>query len=373
LGFRPKFAIVRAMLNDSIPLSDIKRALVIKLRHHGDVLLTSPVFSVLKNHAPHLEIDALVYAETAPMLTLHPAIAEMHLINRAWKLRGAVEQARSEWRLLQGLLRRRYDLVIHLTRHPRGAWLTRLLRPRYSVAPAHGGNGRLWHGSFTHVYGRPNNARRHTVERNLDALRRIGIYPDIDERRLTLIAGPHAEARIDELLAQHALPAQGFIHLHPTSRWRFKCWPEQSNAELVRELDQRGGRVVLTAAPDPGEMEMVERIVALAQVSVVNLAGQLSLKELAALSARAGLFVGVDSAPMHIAAAMGTPTVALFGPSGDLEWGPWMVPHRLIASQVHPCRPCGIDGCGGGKVSDCLATLPVSRVVEAITQLAREG
>jgi heptosyltransferase-3 len=99
------------------------------------------------------------------------------------------------------------------------------------------------------------------------------------------------------------------------------------------------------------------------------LAGQLSLKELAALTARARLFIGVDSAPMHIAAAMGTPTVALFGPSGDREWGPWGVPHRVVSSDAHPCRPCGIDGCGGGKVSDCLSSLSVDRVHAAVQEL----
>jgi heptosyltransferase-3 len=61
--------------------------------------------------------------------------------------------------------------------------------------------------------------------------------------------------------------------------------------------------------------------------------------------------------------------VALFGPSGDTEWGPWGVAHRLVTSDSHPCRPCGIDGCGGSKVSDCLASLPVDRVYDAVREL----
>jgi heptosyltransferase-3 len=73
---------------------------------------------------------------------------------------------------------------------------------------------------------------------------------------------------------------------------------------------------------------------------------------------------------MHIAAAMQTPVVALFGPSGDIEWGPWMVRSRVITSG-HPCRPCGNDGCGGGKVSECLTMLPVERVLGAINELLR--
>jgi heptosyltransferase-3 len=75
---------------------------------------------------------------------------------------------------------------------------------------------------------------------------------------------------------------------------------------------------------------------------------------------------------MHIAAAMGTPTVVLFGPSGELEWGPWRVPARVITSGAHPCRPCGIDGCGGGKVSECLTTLPVQRVLDGLRSLLAE-
>jgi heptosyltransferase-3 len=95
----------------------------------------------------------------------------------------------------------------------------------------------------------------------------------------------------------------------------------------------------------------------------------LTLKQHAALTARAKLFIGVDSAPMHIAAAMQTPVVALFGPTGELEWGPWRVPHRIVASGEHPCRPCGNDGCGGGKVSECLTRLPVEAALAAVDSL----
>jgi len=103
---------------------------------------------------------------------------------------------------------------------------------------------------------------------------------------------------------------------------------------------------------------------------VIDLSGQLSLKQLAALTANARCFVGVDSVPMHIAAAMQTPVVALFGPSGDLEWGPWQVRSRVITSD-HTCRPCGMDGCAGSKVSDCLTSIPVERVLRAVQEVLR--
>ena len=80
------------------------------------------------------------------------------------------------------------------------------------------------------------------------------------------------------------------------------------------------------------------------------------------MTARARIFVGVDSAPMHIAAAMQTPTLAFFGPSSEHIWGPWQVAHRIVVSDAYPCRPCDLDGCGGGKVSECLTTLSVDHV-----------
>jgi heptosyltransferase-3 len=359
------------MIADAVDLALARRALVIKLRHHGDVLLTSPVFAVLKAHAPHLELDALVYDDTAEMLSLHPAIAQLHTIGRCWRELSLWQRLAHERKLLRGLRARHYDLVVHLTEHPRGALLTRWLRPRASVAPSRPGNERWWQGSFTHRYPLLRNGRRHAVESNLDALRRIGVQPGFDERRLVLVPGSAAEASADALLHAHGLTARGFVHFHPASRWHFKCWPSDRCAELVDALSAEGHRIVLTAAPTVAERSFVESILkhSGAATRVVNLTGQLSLKQLAALTARARLFVGVDSAPMHIAAAMQTPVVVLFGPSGDLEWGPWQVPHRVVSSAAHPCRPCGQDGCGGGKISECLTTLPTARVREAVHSL----
>ena len=354
------------MVPDAVNLSTVQRALVVKLRHHGDVLLASPVFGVLRNRAPHAEVDALVYEDTRDMLEGHPSIARIHRVDRDWKRQGPALQAHRELALLQTLRERRYDLVVHLTDHWRGAWLSLMLRPRWSVAPAR--PSRFWSWCFSHRYALPRNTPRHAVEANLDALRRIGVYPDEEEKPLVMVPGADAEARIDAMLADAGLAPKGFIQVHPASRWLFKTWTEPKNAALIRALSADGHRIVVTGAPDERERAIVARIVAEAAVPVTDLSGKLTLRELAALSARARLFFGVDSAPMHIAAAMGTPVVAIFGPSGEHEWGPWRVPHRVVTS-AHPCRPCGNDGCGGGKVSECLTLLPVEQVRSAVNEL----
>ncbi|OGI44132.1 MAG: hypothetical protein A2V92_02405 [Candidatus Muproteobacteria bacterium RBG_16_65_31] len=113
------------MLKDTIDFSAIRRALVIKLRHHGDVLLTAPVFSALRQHAPRLELDALIYRDTEEMLSGHPAISRIFTVDRAGKKNGALARIAAEWRLLKELRARNYDLIVHLTESPRGAWLAR--------------------------------------------------------------------------------------------------------------------------------------------------------------------------------------------------------------------------------------------------------
>ncbi len=362
---------------DAIDLDRVHRVLVTKLRHHGDVLLTSPVFTVLRSARPAAEIDALVYRETAALLEGHPALSRIHTIDREWKRRGLLRQLRAETTLLRALRQRRYDLIVHLTEHPRGAWLSRLLRPRYAVGRELPHTHWLWRTSFTHYYRLPRARPRHSVECNLDALRRLGVQPAPAHKALVLVPGEHDRRRALQCLAEHGIEAQRFIHLHPGSRWQFKCWTVAAYAELVAALVGEGSRVVITGAPDASERQLIDALMAAlppgARARVADLGGVLTLRELAALTQQARAFVGVDSAPMHIAAAMRTPVVALFGPSGETEWGPWQVTHRVVASTAHPCRPCGNDGCGGGKVSECLTTLPVARVRAALAEVLAES
>src|SRR2546427_4705377 len=142
------------------------------------------------------------------MLEGHPAIAQIFTIDREWKRRGLASQFRAEAGLLRSLRARRYDLVVHLTEHPRGAWLTRLLRPRYAVARELPAAHWLWRSSFTHYYRLPRGRPRHTVECNLDALRRLGLQPASGERGLVLVPGERDAARAKALLADNGIEAR---------------------------------------------------------------------------------------------------------------------------------------------------------------------
>lgn len=351
---------------DAIPQSDIRRVLVIKLRNHGDVLLTSPVFTVLKENLPHAEVDALAYADTTPMLEGHPAIARLFPVTRSSKT-GPVASLCAELRLLRDLRSRCYDLIVHLTDHNRGARLCRILRPRFSVT--HDGDfAKFFRKSFTHIVPVPKNRMsRHAVETHLDALRRLGIHPASDNsKRLVIVPGADAESRAEALLAEHALARGKFVLIHPGSRWLFKCWPADRIRALIAKLTGDGARIVVTGAPDPRELELVKAALRDAPAGVVDLSAKLSLRELAAMIARAGVFFGVDSVPMHIAAATGTPAVAIFGPSSDSVWSPWMSKHTVLRAAGFTCAPCNVDGCGGSKRSACIENIPVATAHAAI-------
>ncbi|MDK2126431.1 putative lipopolysaccharide heptosyltransferase III [Parachitinimonas caeni] len=341
--------------------ASLRRALVIKLRHHGDVLLTSPVLSSLKAVAPEAEIDSLVYADTAPMLDGHPALAQLHQIDRHWKRLGPRRQLAAEWQLLQTLKRREYDLVLHLTEHNRGAWLSRWLQPRWSVAPAIG-RSRFFNRSFGKLYPFMTGNRRHTVELNLDALRALGIDPA--HKALTLCPSDTARAKINTLLAMHGLAGQRFVLCHPGSRWLFKAWPPAHTAAVLNGLMADGWPVVISGAPDAAERAVVDAVRAQLTHPTVDLVGQLSLTELGALIGRASLLLGVDSAPMHMAAALDVPQVVLFGPSGEHDWGPWSDQATVLVGN-HPCRPCGLAGCADSGRADCLRALAPAPVLQA--------
>ena len=351
-------------------LKRVERILIIKLRHHGDVLLTSPLFSQLKKHLPQAKIDAFIYADTLPMLEGHPAISDFLLYDKCWKKRSFLYKIGKEIALFLQIRRKKYDLVINLTEGDRGAIAARVSKSPIRVGFDPQGQGLFGKRKlYTHLVKNCPHPR-HTVERQLDVLRRIGIFPEPDDRDLFLHIPESAKERVLDLLKKEEIQMKNYIVIHPVSRWRFKTLSVQQMAEVVVQLYEKGEQIVLTASPDPDEVAMIEQILALApQVPVFNTAGKLSLKELSALIAGAKALVCVDSVPLHIASAVKTPVVAVFGPTSEINWGPWMHPCASVVTSGHSCRPCYQDGCGGSKKSDCLLSLSPARVVQELQNL----
>lgn len=337
-------------------LSPVKKVLVVKLRHLGDVLLTSPVFSALKKAIPDAQIDAYIYEEAKPMLEGHPAIHTLIGYDRKWKKEGFFQRIWREFFLLRNIRKKRYDLVINLTEGDRGALAAKISKAKIRVGFSP--KGKWQKKLYTHIV-KHTPSLRHTVEKNLDALRRIGIFPSEEERELFFHIGTDAISSM-----QKHLQGRPFIHIHPTSRWRFKCWSVAKMRSLVEHLLKKGKRVVLTSGPDKEEKQMVEAIAEGFDVAVFS--GSITLKELGALILLSEMLICVDSVPLHMASALKRPVAALFGPTSDVTWGPWRNPRAYVIAQNFSCRPCYQDGCGGSKYSDCLQTLSVKKVCEIV-------
>jgi len=354
-------------------LKEVKRALVIKMRHHGDVLLTSPLFSQLKKAIPGAKIDAFIYKDTLPMLDGHPAIDDFLLYDRDWKKLSPIQKIIKELKLLKRIRLAGYDLVINLTEGDRGAIAALVSGSRYRVGFDPKRSGLFGkRKAFTHVVKNCSQPR-HTVERQLDVLRRMGIFPSLEERDLFLHIPQDAYDRVNDLLQKEEIRAGHYILIHPVSRWRFKCLSTKQVAQLIQTLHARGLRIVMSAGPDREEVAMVEEILSLVpDVPVVNCAGRLTLKELSALIALSRALICVDSVPLHIASATKTPVVVMFGPTSEQNWGPWMHPKAKVVAQKLSCRPCYQDGCGGSKMSDCLFSLPQNAILGGLDEVLSE-
>lgn len=310
--------------------SSPKRILLIKLRHHGDVLLCTPVARVLKQRFPGAEIDMLVYAETESMLSGNPDIATVHVLHRSKK---GVRRPGSILRLAAALFVRSYDWVFHLSDQWQGALLAKC-----SGAPVRVGidypkrKNRYWRACFSALAPLAASNSIHTVEQNLRVLAPLEIDVEAAECRCVPPIREEDREAIMQLLQEKGV-TQPFVVVHPVARWPFKCWEDERFGAVIQSLANEGWPVLLTCSPDLGEIQVLRAIQQhVDSPRVEALEGVLTIGQLAALIERCQLFIGVDSMPMHLAAACGKKTVALFGPSKINEWRPWQTPQRLLSA-----------------------------------------
>ncbi|RMG00600.1 MAG: putative lipopolysaccharide heptosyltransferase III, partial [Nitrospirae bacterium] len=356
--------------------NSIRKILVMKFRHIGDVLLTTPVFESLRTHLPQAEIHALVNSGTEEMLTHNPFIDKVLTYNRDIKRLSPLRRLLEELRFLRFISSQGYDLTIDLTGGDRPAVISLVsgAQKRIGVDPrGKGFPGKRWLYTATKTI----DYETHVVLQNLSVLEPLGIAPEKTD--LYFIIPEDAERRVMEILAEKGYQSSApLVHIHPTSRWFFKCWPPSFTGSIIDFLINKGMQVAITSSEEEREIRLINDILNQVKTGretskkrVFNLSGILNLKELGAVSKRADLFFGIDSAPMHIAAAVGTPVIALFGPTRAFNWGPWPRGARGVSPYKHkrgiqrggphkviqldwPCIPCDRDGCNGSKRSRCL-------------------
>ena len=353
------------------------RILILKFRNIGDVLLITPLLSNLKQYYPESQIDVAVNKGTESMVSLNPNVNKLIIYDRDFiKSLSPVKKLLQEIQFSFSFRKERYDMVINLTEGDRGAQIAWL-----SGAPIRIGypnKNRILKNAFTHHL--PKQAFRHTLETNLDPLRVLDI--PINNKKVEIFWDKSDEYFINDKLSK----IEQFIHIHPVSRWLFKCIADQTMAEIIDYCEiVLNTKVIITAAPVQAELDKVDSILSLCKSDPINLSGKLSLKQTVALNKKSKLFIGVDTAVMHISAANDTPVFAFFGPSGTDHWGPWdndmtqstyterngfqiMGKHKVF-SESRSCQPCGQDGCNGTKISDCLMSLDMAIIKKTINKM----
>jgi heptosyltransferase-3 len=354
----------------------IKKILVIKLRHIGDVLLTVPVFRALRETFPGTHISALVNSGTEEVLSGNSLIDEMLSLDRGIKRLSLMGRYLREMDFLKEIRRKDFDMTVDLTGGDRASIISFASGAKYRLGwrSKKGFIGKKY--LYTHLC--EPDGKKHMVFQNLDIISQFGI--STGNLSVDFHIPENDRLFIKKILKENNLKEDAFIvHLHPTSRWLFKCWKDEYMAEILNWLLEREITVIVTSSPDKKEMDKAKRILSLVASRftvhasrLLDLCGRTTIKQLAAISEVSNIFFGVDSAPMHIAAAVGTPVIALFGPSGAYSWGPWdnnqksegkpypkksgvqTFGKHTVVQRDWECIPCGKDGCNSSKISKCL-------------------
>ena len=356
------------------------KILLVKFRNIGDVLLVTPLVSNLKAYYNDAQIDIAVNRYTEPMINLNPKINKVIIYDRKLvKTSSLLKKIYKEIKFLYSFRKENYDMVINLTEGDRGTLVT-----WFTKAPIRIGyfnKNMLLKGIYTHNLPAPQ--LRHIVETNIDPLRLLNI--PIKHKKVEIFWDEDDESIVKNELAK----IEEFIHIHPVSRWLFKCINDKLMAQIIDfcefELDSK---VLLTASSEQSELDKINNILSYCKSKPINFAGKFSLKQIAALNKKSNLFIGVDTAIMHISASNDIPVFAFFGPSGANHWGPWdndcmesgytkingfqtMGRHRVFA-ESRECQPCGKDGCNGSKVSDCLMAMDINLIKTNIKEMYSE-
>jgi len=314
------------------------KILVIKFRNIGDVLLSTPLLENLKIAFPDARIDFVLNKNCVDMITLNPNVSQIICYERSTiKKQNIFSRLWSEIQFIRQIKKKHYDLIINLTEGDRGALLALFsqAKKRIGILPK---NRLLKHlKPFTAYLDEI--PWKHTVDKDLFPLEFLKITPS--SKKVSIFWDKETENKIDTLLNKHQI--KQFIHIHPVARWLFKCWDNERFAGIIDDLEQKKNiRVIVTASPDKRELQEVNQILAHCHSMPLNLSGKLNLKEVAYLSKKAKCFIGVDTAPMHIAAAVNTPVIALFGPSEQYLWGPW--DNELDTSYYHNLKTTQKNG-----------------------------
>lgn len=315
------------------------RILLIRLRSMGDCLLLTGPVRALKQEFPQFRLSVLVELRFADCFHGNPDFDEVIVVANKY-LAGA------------SLLVRRFDAILNLHGGPTSL-LYAFLATGKRIGAEHYQYSKLYHG----LTPRPDPAV-HTVESTMALFRWLGVRC---ERPPALRYEVHSR---EATCIRERLGVRPYAVIHPASIMATKRWEPARFGEVARSLARRGLRIVVTAGP--GEESYAGQAAKEIDGAMIMLG--LSIPELAELVRGARLYVGNDSGPMHLAAAVGTPTVAVWGSSDSRRWRPWSVAHRVVQNPFE-CNPCPGYRCLVADSPLCIESVTVDQVNAAVDEL----
>ncbi|MCK4838872.1 MAG: lipopolysaccharide heptosyltransferase I, partial [Desulfobulbaceae bacterium] len=341
--------------------------LIVKTSAIGDVTHTLPALNVLRKRYPEAHITWLVEEAAADIIKGHRALDRVLISRRKHWVKemrsgfaGFIKAWREVWGFIRTLRDTRYDLLLDFQGLLKSGVLVWLAKADRKVGFGRG----MEHAECSYIFLNekipPVDMDTHALRREMTLLQAIGI--EADEITFDLPVTDKERAEIDAILAGHGINRQQpLVAINPQATWPTKLWLNERFSVVADQLLQRGCSVVFTGSPV--DRVEIDRIIGGMSGKAVNLAGQTSLMSLAALYQEAKVVVSTDTGPMHIAAAVGTPLVAIFGATAPWRTGPWGVEHTVLRVDMD-CSPCLKKSCT--KDSECMRKITVEMVTSAV-------
>lgn len=354
--------------NHSVP--NPKSFLLIQLGDIGDVVLTLPSFQALRAVYPDSRIVVCVREKARDIAADCPWTDDVVVVTKTPKgdAQSPPKALGRHWKWFTDLRRRLFDVAVDFRTGTRGAIIAFLSGARHRIG-RFAEDGGLWRNHLFHTLVDPPDERnQYAVQHNLNILKPLGI--EVDHPKLTLPLPEYRLVQARRLLEDVGHPSDApFVVFHPFSLWTYKEWTIPMGASLIDSITEKTGLpVLITGAPE--ERQRAERLVRACSSRPLNLAGNTTVGELAGVLKIAACFIGVDTAALHIAAAVGTPTIGLFGPSAAVSWAPRGNDHRVVTAGL-PCIPCRNKGCDDSEYSRCMETLSADSVLSCFETLYR--
>jgi heptosyltransferase III len=348
----------RSTINYSKPIDwkKVKRVLVVKLRSIGDTVLATPSLIALRRFLPEAQIDILLEDWVAPVLDGFDVVDNVIAVGKS-----STERLRTAWMLWQ----QKYDVAFNLHGGTTATMFVRASGARHRMGYSNYQYSFLYNHLLSAASDFWQQENTHSAEQQLALLGFVGVPVDdrpksrlaVEERRLDSIRQKHPEFEISDLK---------FALLHPSTAFFTKEWPTENFARTAEFLQEKG--VVSVAISSKKEAVTLDALRAASSVPVITF-DDLTLPEIAALASKAAVFVGNDSGIAHIAAAVGTPSVVVFGSSNRNHWRPWTDAPNEIVFEEFACQPCPGYECKEFGDARCILNVSPSAVNRALERV----